>query len=80
MKMETLYYGDGSVVRKTEDGRKWREASQAELARLEPDALVFMAGSGEPKPVSHYDGYYLAGGYPFLLGIACLLPVYVEAR
>lgn len=79
MRMQTNYYGDGRKEHVTDDGRKWREATQAQLVRLAPDALVFLMGSSEPKPRSHFDGYCLAGGYPLLPGLAALFPVYVEA-
>jgi hypothetical protein len=62
-----------------DDGTIWREATPKELAEASGDLLVYF-GKPDTSPVhvSTYDQLRLPGNYPFLPGIAQLLPVYVQ--
>lgn len=73
-------YEDGFPTgRIADDGSVWHEAAPKEIAQLPDDALVWFGKEGtEPRVKAHYAGYVLAGGYPYLAGIAALLPVYVR--
>lgn len=75
--IKTIYRASGGEENVTPDGRKWREATPRELAELPPEALVCFR-NGDPKPAGEYADLRLPGNYPFLAGIAALLPVYVE--
>lgn len=80
MRLKTDYFCSGRIERYTEDGKHWREAMPQELYDLtkkDPEHLVFF-GRGEPQPASAFEDTCLPGGYPYLAGIAALLPVYVE--
>lgn len=73
-------YRDGMPVRRiADDGTVWREATPKELSEASSDLLVYF-GKPDTDPVhaSTYDQYRLPGNYPFLVGIAALLPVYVQ--
>lgn len=80
--VKTQYEGSGKyrvAVKTTDDGRRWRECLGPELdpAKLSPERLVWF-GKGDPKPVSDYAGYLIAG-HPFLHGWCMLgMPVYLE--
>lgn len=80
--IETRYYGSGRTEHVTpEDGAHWREATPAELHRLlreDPWHRVIVGVRGQAVPACHFSGMVLAGGYPFLPGIAALIPVYAE--
>lgn len=68
-------------LRVADDGTTWREATPKELADAPDDTLVWFGKAGtEPTPKSGYSNLYLAGNYPYLIGIAALLPVYVRAE
>lgn len=73
-------YQDGMPTRRVaDDGTVWREATPRELSEASSDLLVYFGKPGtDPVHVSTYDQYKLPGNYPFLVGIAQLLPVYVQ--
>jgi hypothetical protein len=73
-------YKDGFPTRRVaNDGTVWREATPRELSEASADLLVYFGKPGtDPVHVSTYDQYKLPGGCPFLVGIAQLLPVYVQ--
>jgi hypothetical protein len=62
-----------------DDGTIWREATPKELANAPGDLLIYFGKPGtSPVHVNIYDQLRLPGNYPFLPGIAQLLPVYVQ--
>lgn len=73
-------YKNGIPVRRiADDGTVWHEATPKELSEAPSDLLVYLGKPGtSPVRVSTYDQYKLPGNYPFLVGIAQLLPVYVQ--
>jgi hypothetical protein len=60
---------------------RWHQPKTGrEVAELPGETLVIVGVNGSPRPKSSYDGLVLAGGVPFLVGIAHLIPVWIEGE